>query len=201
MRLSFFWITVFLYFFLSFAQEGDLLSAAETQVTEIGSATLTITIDWISQVRAHAEAETFIPVSPQRVWEILTDYDHLADFAPYLTSSRVIRREPERLFLHQEGGIWFAFYRLKVQTTFEVKEVYPEEIFFKAVEGDFAVYEGRWKLKPDNEGTWMSYEVIVEPRFWVPRWALNLMERQTLKNTFRAILRRCVTSSAQKKST
>ena len=42
-------------------------------------------------VRASAELEA----NPRIAWEVLTDYDHLAEFIPDVRSSRVLRRNPD----------------------------------------------------------------------------------------------------------
>ena len=41
------------------------------------------------------------------------------------------------------------------------------------------------------EGVLLAYEATIEPDFWMPGWVLKVMERQILKETFRAILKRC----------
>ena len=33
-------------------------------------------------------------VDPRTVWSVITDYDHLAEFIPFMRSSRVVRRAP-----------------------------------------------------------------------------------------------------------
>ena len=135
-------------------------------------------------------AQMTIPASPDQVWAVLTDYDHLEEFIPYLLDSQVVRKERDRLILRQEGGFWLPFYRLKTQVIFEVKERPPQMIYFRAVEGDFRLYEGSWHLERMGKETWLSYEATIEPDFWVPRWVLGELERQVLKGTFRAILQR-----------
>ncbi|MBI3332832.1 MAG: SRPBCC family protein [Candidatus Omnitrophica bacterium] len=176
---------------LSLALSLAPVDAAETRSTDLGAHPLTYTIDWLSATKAHVTARLVIPSDADRVWAVLTDYDHLAEFVPYLSDSRLTRREANPLILHQEGGLWFPFYQLRSRVDFEVREEPREAILFKAVGGDFRVYEGSWRLSKVAEGTGLAYEATIEPDFWVPRWLLWDLERQILKGTFRAILRRC----------
>ena len=166
--------------------------ALETHVTEIGRFTLTYTLEWITPRRAHVLAYIMIPASPEEVWSVCTDYDHLSEFIPNLTLSKVIRREGHLVYLRQEGGIQFPFYRKTMKVTFRVKEIPGETVYFEAAEGDFVIYQGNWRLEAQQEGTLILYEATVEPNFWMPKWVMNELECQTMKNTFRALIKRCL---------
>ncbi len=158
----------------------------------MGSYPLTLTLDWPGPHQTSVRGELTLPVSMGRLWEVLTDYDHLADFIPNLQHSEVLRRDKHSLLLRQEGKIWLPFYRRKVEAVFKVQEVPPKAILFEAVEGDFLLYKGSWEMEKQEEGTKVTYQVTAEPNFWMPRWVINELERQTLKATFRAIIRRCL---------
>lgn len=82
----------------------------------------------------------------------------------------------------------------RVRVTFRVKEIPPEKITFQAIEGDFVLHEGHWRLQSVPQGTRLSYKTSIEPEFWVPRWVLSFLERQILTATFRAIRLRCLSS-------
>lgn len=166
--------------------------ALETHVTEIGRFPLIYTLEWITPRRAHVLASITIPASKERVWSICTDYDHLSEFIPNVAFSRVIKREGHLIFLRQEGGIQFPFYRRALTVTFRVKEIPAQKVYFESTEGDFVIYQGHWRLEAHQGGTLIFYEATIEPNFWMPKWVMNELERQTLKNTFRAIIRRCL---------
>lgn len=167
---------------------------AETHSSEFGSDSFHYAIHWLTDRRAHVSAQVEIPATPERVWPVLTHYDHLADFIPYLDASRVLERKGSELLLYQESRIWFLMFPQRVRVTFRVKEIPPEKITFQAIEGDFVLHEGYWRLQSVPQGTRLSYETSIEPKFWVPRWVLSFLERQILKATFRAIRQRCLSS-------
>ena len=168
-------------------------AADEIRTTEVGSTPLTYAIRWLSPHRAQVFAYVEIPTSPKKVWAVCTDYDRLSEFIPNMTASGVIKRNGHLMVLHQEGEIRFPFYRKQMKVTLRVKEVPPDIIFFELLEGDFSVYQGSWRLEASDKGTLLITQTIVEPNFWMPQWVLTEMERQTLKRTFRALIRRCLT--------
>lgn len=166
--------------------------AAQPETTEVGPYLVTFQVEWLAKRRARVQAQVTIPASPQRIWVVLTDYDHLADFIPSLKSSRVLKREADHLLLYQQGKIWFPMYRRKPQVIFRVKEHPLRMVRFEAIQGEFLVNKGTWSLKPMEGGTMIRYEAVVEPDFWIPQWVLYELERQTMKQTIRAVIKKCL---------
>ncbi len=187
---------------LGFVLAVGPLYAAETHTTEVGPYLLTFTIDWISPHRATVRADVTIPASKERVWAVLTAYEQLAEFIPNLTYSHVVQRQNEYLLLHQKGNIWLPLYRRKAEVVLRVEESSAKDRVsfralrdlrdFEGVHQDFVVYEGGWSVQKVAQGTLIFYQATVEPNFWIPNWALAELERQTLKMTFRALIRRCL---------
>ncbi len=165
-----------------------LAAAVTTVSSEIGSQLFTSTISWPAARRIYVVAHMTLPTDVERVWAVLTDYDNLAEFMPHLDKSEVLEREEDRLTLRQEGSVWFPMKRLRSVATMEVRESPPQAINFRATEGDYVIYQGRWRLEPRPEGTDLFYEAVIEPSFWVPRWMLGALERKILKGTFEAVL-------------
>ena len=161
---------------------------AVTTSSEIGSSLFTSTISFPAARRAYVVAHMTVPADVERVWSVLTDYDNLADYMPHLDKSEVIQRRPDRVTLRQEGSVWFPMKKLKSSATMEVRESPPQQISFKATAGDYAVYEGHWRLQPRPEGTDLIYEAVIEPHFWVPQCVLGALEKKILKGTFEAVL-------------
>ena len=169
-------------------------TAVQPHATEVGLYPVTFTVEWSAPRRAHVRVEATIPASPQRIWLVLTDYDHLAEFVPPLEISQVLKREPDHLILYQKGRIWFPFYRRKAQVVFRVEEFPPKWVRFRMIQGEFVINQGRWSLREVKGGTEIRYEAVVEPDFWIPQWVLYELERQTMKQTFRAVIKRCLSS-------
>lgn len=172
------------------AAVGPGWASAVTISSEIGPHLFTSTIDWQATRRIYVVAHMTLPTDVERIWAVLTDYDNLEEFMPHLEKSEVLSRSSDRLMLRQEGSVWFPMRKFRTAATLEVRESPPQVIAFKATEGDYAVYEGKWRLEPRPEGTDLFYEAVIEPSFWVPQWMMAALERKILKGTFEAVLSR-----------
>ena len=139
---------------------NDLLggSLAETEAAaspdeEVGidlqESGINITTEKLTGRQRRIVATTHIPFPGEQIWQILTDYDHLADFIPNLTESYRVS--------HPEGGIspctgrsrqCFLNVKVCARVVLDMLEVFPKELKFSMVEGDFRQFEGRWLLEP-----------------------------------------------------
>lgn len=126
----------------------------------------------------------------EAVWNVLTDYERLADFLPGLAVSQLLERRENGARLLQIGQQNLVFgLKFKAKGIVDVYEneleVIPSgirrDIDFKMVEGDFQVFEGKWGIEQveDITGnqsnmdrkryrTLLSYTVNVQPKRWLP---------------------------------
>ncbi|KAL4323537.1 hypothetical protein GQ457_11G001920 [Hibiscus cannabinus] len=122
-----------------------------------------------------------IEASLDTVWNILTDYEKLADLIPGLAVSKVVEKKDKFARLFQIGqqklplGLKFNAKGV-IECYEEDEEILPNgrkrEIKFKMVEGDFTNFEGTWSIEEGGEGeeweTTLSYLVDVKPKMWLP---------------------------------
>ncbi|XP_065635975.1 uncharacterized protein LOC112022421 isoform X2 [Quercus suber] len=92
----------------------------------------------------------------QTVWNILTDYERLADFIPGLAVCQLLQKSDNFARLFQIGQQNLAF-GLKFNAK-GIVDCYEREleslpfgqkrdIEFKMIEGDFQLYEGKWSIE------------------------------------------------------
>lgn len=146
---------------------------------EVLSSGVEVTTDRAEGRERQISAKICLPYSVEQVWQILTDYDHLADFIPSLAKSQRIE--------HPEGGIRIeqigtqALLRIKfcARVVLDMVEQFPNQLDFCMVEGDFKSFCGSWKLQPitlpNGTGTELCYTVCVLPPRTMP---IGLIERQ-----------------------
>ena len=143
-------------------------------------------------------AAVAIPCSLEQVWQILTDYEKLADFVPNLTSSRLLNRPDGGIRLEQIGAQCFLNFKFCARVILDMTEVFPRELGFSMVEGDFKKFIGRWSLKPVSIGeqtaTLLSYELIVQPPLAMP---VQLIEHHICHNLTQNLLAICDRTTAQ----
>jgi carbon monoxide dehydrogenase subunit G len=135
-------------------------------------------------VRASAE----LKASPHIAWEVLTDYDHLAEFIPDLRSSRVVQRGPEGVLVEQKGEFGFLFFRQSIEVTMAVSEQPPRRILARAVAGDMKDMQGSYELQASEAGLRLVYSGRFVPGFFVPPLIGMPLVRRSLERRFRAMV-------------
>ncbi|TYI19276.1 hypothetical protein ES332_A07G154100v1 [Gossypium tomentosum] len=125
------------------------------------------------------------------VWNILTNYEKLADVIPGLAVSEVVEKKHKFARLYQNGQqslpLGLKFNAKGVIDCYEkdlgiLPSGKKREIQFKMVEGDFTMFEGTWLIEQFNkrkhEGeeaslgeefqTTLWYLVDLKPKIWLP---------------------------------
>ncbi|MGB3767379.1 MAG: SRPBCC family protein [Phormidesmis sp.] len=124
-------------------------------------------VDISTEKRPHRErhilASVVIPQPVEQVWQVITDYEHLADFIPNLTQSNLLPSSEGRIRLEQVGAQCFLKFKFCARVVLEMTENFPNQLAFTMSEGDFKQFDGIWKLQPTPQGTQLSYEVSVKP--------------------------------------
>lgn len=159
-----------------------------------------------------------IGASLQTLWNILTDYERLADFIPGLAVSQLLDKRDNFARLFQIGQQNLAF-GLKFNAK-GVVDCYEKDleslpsgrkrdIEFKMIEGDFQVFEGKWSIEECSTGrleqsgpvasqdsrTTLSYVVDVKPKMWLP---VRLVEGRLCREIKMNLS--CIREEAQKAS-
>ena len=138
-------------------------------------------------------------VDPRTVWAVITDYNHLAEFIPYMLTSRVVQRDADRLLVEQTGEFSFLFFRLPVQAQLAVVESPQQRVMAHAVGGNLREMEGRYTLESLPGGTVrLSYSGRLVPDFAVPPVIGKLVVRNVLANQFSAMVKEIVRRDAEK---
>ncbi|NEQ31383.1 MAG: cyclase [Leptolyngbya sp. SIO4C5] len=136
-------------------------------------------------------AKICIPQSLEQVWQVLTDYEHLADFIPNLSKSVRLAAPAGKILLEQIGTQCFLNIQFCARVVLAMEEHYPNELGFSMVEGDFKTFCGRWRLLPTAEGdtasTYLCYEVTVQPPLAMPVGLIEKHMRQNLIQNLTAI--------------
>ncbi len=121
-------------------------------------------------------AKVSIPHSVEQVWQILTDYDQLADFIPNLSVSRQIDHPQGGIRIEQIGTQALLKLKFCARVVLDMVEHFPHQIDFQMVEGDFKSFCGSWTLRPAADGsTELCYTVSVLPPRAMP---VGLIERK-----------------------
>jgi len=115
-------------------------------------------------------ARVQIPHPVEKVWQVLTDYDHLADFIPSLAKSQKIEHPQGGIRLEQVGTQSLLKFKFCAKVVLDMVEQFPHQLDFQMVEGDFKKFFGSWILQPtaDGSSTELCYTVCVLPPLSMP---------------------------------
>ncbi|MBT9317310.1 SRPBCC family protein [Leptothoe spongobia] len=153
---------------------------------------VSITTEKLAPRQRQIVASVAVPCSLDQVWNVLTDYESLADFVPNLTSSRLLSRPDGGIRLEQIGAQCFLNFKFCARVILDMTEVFPREIKFSMVEGDFKKFLGRWSLQPallgSQAATLLCYELIVQPPLAMP---VQLIEHHICHNLTQNLLAIC----------
>ncbi|XP_027175441.1 uncharacterized protein LOC113774965 isoform X1 [Coffea eugenioides] len=141
--------------------------------------------------RRRIQSRVSVDASLQSVWNVLTDYEKLADFIPGLAVSQLLQKTDNFARLFQIGQQNLAFglkFKAKGVIDCYEKEIQNlpfgkrRDIEFEMIEGDFQLFQGKWCVEQISTGDYdiadsikgqefhtnLSYIVDVEPKVWLP---------------------------------
>jgi len=119
------------------------------------------------QIRVHAQSE--LDEDRATVWSTLSDYDHVADFIPEISSSRTVSRNGTEALVEQKGFATFGPIRQNFTVLFEVSEEPGHSISLTSVGGDFKRFEARYDVVPlSAHRSRIVYEATIVPAIALP---------------------------------
>ena len=144
--------------------------------------------------------------SMDNVWQVLTDYDHFAEFLPGVISSKLIETDGDRKIFEQTNKIKTFVFSTESRLEVAATESYPQRIAFKAIAGDLKTMNGTWLLQPVSpypsappDRVLITHTVTVEPaKTPIDSIFFNIYEDQLAK-TLKAIKQETEKRSGKKK--
>ena len=133
---------------------------------------LTITQDhWPMTLTARLD----ILAAPEKVWRVISDYDHLFEFLPDIKYSRVTERNGDKIVLEQATETRFLFFKRTISVKLNLVEKPGEEIAFYSVDGNMELFSGKWMIKglEGGKSTRLVYMLKFKPGFFSPRWVVR----------------------------
>jgi len=135
-----------------------------------------------------------VEATPQQVWDVLTDYSHMAEFVSNVAMSRIVRRAEEKLEVAQTSRLTFGPFEFTFDNVREIEFVPLREIRSTAVSGDMKASAFTTRLAAEGGETQITNRGRFIPGRWIPPLiGTPLLEMETRKQfaEFRAeILRR-----------
>jgi carbon monoxide dehydrogenase subunit G len=139
------------------------------------------------QILVHAQSE--VDADRATIWATLSDYDHLAQFIPGMSSSRTISRNGAEAIVEQKGIATFGPIRRKFTVLLAVRAGPAESIRMSGGGGDFKLYDARYDIVPlTPHHSRIVYEATIVPRIPLPSlFSLPIM-RSMITSQFDALV-------------
>lgn len=162
-------------------QQAAELKAVAQSDTKLDADTVKIITEKRPAKERRILASVVIPQPVERVWQVITDYERLADFIPSITSSKLLPNSEGRIRLEQVGTQCFLKVKFCARVVLDMTEDFPYELGFAMQDGDFKTFEGCWKLQPsdDAQSTHLSYDLSVKAPRAMPA---GLIEHHLCRN-------------------
>lgn len=112
--------------------------------------------------------ELTVDATPEEVFAVLTDYDHMPRFVSNVLESHIVRRDGDRLAVEQKSRLAFGPFHLEFANVREVELMPFKEIRSRVTDGDMrgssfttTIVAKGTKTRVDNRGTFISTR-------WIP---------------------------------
>ena len=167
---------------------------------------------WPSSPIPEALARAIIRVPPERLYAVITDYDHFAGFVPYVTSSRILRQQGATCYVHQHlhfpGPLADRHYTIASNALSRPREnifrvewhLVPENGKTTSREEGIvpSAFDGFWELTPDESGmtTEAVYSIHFDPGGALPSWLVTMAMNRYLSRVVEAVRARALRSAA-----
>lgn len=131
------------------------------------------------------DATITAPVSQAEAWEVLTDFEHMALFVGNLKGSRVLRREENTLWVHQDGVIEYGPFSLPFKSEREIRLEPKKRILAKSLSGSMKRMASEAQLKAVADGVEIRYHAEAVPDSTLARMFGATIVRHEIEEQFR----------------
>ena len=142
------------------------------------------------QRRILAEIEIFCPSN--LVWQIITNYEALAEFIPNMVQSQRLEFPEGVMGLEQTNVKTIMGIKRSFRSVYEIEENFPREIRYKQVEGEVKECYGVWRLEDgqsseEKAGVRLIYDFVFLPQPMHPMALFETFVKQEVVATMLAI--------------
>lgn len=105
----------------------------------------------------------FVPAPRERVWDVLTDFERMAEFLPDVTASRVLSRNGETVRVFQKERLRVGPFSFGLESVKEVRLFPRQKTESKLVSGSLKEYDAVTELVPAPGGTRITHRSRAVP--------------------------------------
>ncbi|SCX40827.1 MULTISPECIES: SRPBCC family protein [Nitrosospira] len=129
-----------------------------------------------------------VPVAPQKVWAVLTDFENIPQFNPGILSSRITGRTGNHCHVAQKSITKYGFIVFSFESVREIKLVPFERIHERMISGNMRKMEETTELLPERGQTRIIYRAVLVPGVWVPPMVGDVFVKQEAREQFQTLI-------------
>ncbi len=126
-----------------------------------------------------------LPVNQHVAWEVLTDFNGMAEFVPNMNNSRIVQRDGRRMVVEQKGKVNFGLLSFPYESKREIELTPPQKIRSQAISG--TQMNSTTTLTPNAAGTLLIYRAEASPDLPVSNSMIASNLREMLEAQFKAM--------------
>jgi carbon monoxide dehydrogenase subunit G len=128
-----------------------------------------------------------VGVTPALALEVLTDFDHMADFVPNLASSHILARDGNVYRIAQQGKARFGPFSLSFASERRIELMPDGRVVAQALSGSTKYMRSELQVQAVAAGTRLDYRIDVVPDSWLPSGFGIRFMRHELAEQFSAL--------------
>jgi ribosome-associated toxin RatA of RatAB toxin-antitoxin module len=132
-------------------------------------------------------ADIVMPGTPAEVWEVLTDFNRMAEFLPNIRYSKIIDNHDNLLQVEQSGKASYGPFSFSFQFVREIVLTPPREMRSHVLKGNFHRMDSRMQLVPEGADTRILYHSESVPNFLLPPGIAVAVTEKTTRGQFEAM--------------
>jgi hypothetical protein len=109
-----------------------------------------------------------VSATRQEVWDVLIDFDRMADFVSNLKESKVVSVSEDKFTIFQSGTAVYGPIRYPFESTREVRLVPYHKILTHLISGNMRKLEGTTYLTDEGGRTRVVHRTEAIPKVWIP---------------------------------
>jgi hypothetical protein len=130
----------------------------------------------------------FAPVQPAIAWDVLTDFEHMADWVPNVRESTVLKRENNAVIIEQRGLAKFGAASFPYATERRMEMNQPATIRSTQLKGSMRRVESLMQMEPEANGARLTYHLEIVPSFFTAAILSKSFLEHELAEQFGAII-------------
>jgi carbon monoxide dehydrogenase subunit G len=127
----------------------------------------------------------FVAATPQQVWAVLTDFDHMSGFISNLKESHVLSTSGPTQKIYQRGSANYGLIDFPFESTRELLLTPFDKIQSHMVSGNMNKMEGTTQLVEEGGRTRIIYHTDTIPGHWIPPLAGKVFIEHEVREQFR----------------